>query len=117
MLITCWCFDCCGAVLTLSSDFSVSLTALPVRRLEVRKKLGGDTARTADLHWPEAYSLPYDVMWDNKMGELVGLWQPAPQRLSGHQSAGGEHLHCSSFVLCILSSLLLFPLLFSVLLN
>ena len=42
-------------------DFSAS-PAQPARRLEGHKKLGGDTARTADTNWPKGYSIPYDVM-------------------------------------------------------
>jgi len=43
-------------------DFAVSHTAFPVRRLGLRKKLGGKKVRTAAPNWPEGYSIPYDVM-------------------------------------------------------
>lgn len=33
------------------------------------KKLGGDTAKTADPSWPEACSIPYGVVLSNKTGE------------------------------------------------
>ena len=42
-------------------DFSAS-RAQPARRLEGHKKLGGDTARTADPNWPKGYSIPWDVL-------------------------------------------------------
>jgi len=34
----------------------------PARRLGVHKKLGGDTARTADPSWPKGCPTPFDVM-------------------------------------------------------
>ena len=48
--------------------FSASHTIPPVRRLGVHKKLGGDTAGTADPNWPKGYSIPYDVMLNIKLG-------------------------------------------------
>ena len=42
--------------------FSASHTAPPVSRMGVHKKLGGDTAGTADPNWPKGYPLPYDVI-------------------------------------------------------
>jgi len=29
---------------------------------KAHRKLGGDTAGTADPNWPKVYSIPYDVM-------------------------------------------------------
>jgi len=48
-----------------------------VSRLEVGKKLGGDTAGTNDSKWPKGYAVLYDVMlsnksWGNEKGE--GVW-------------------------------------------
>lgn len=40
--------------------------ALPVRRLEVHKKLGVDTARTADPDWPKRCSIPYNIKVSDK---------------------------------------------------
>lgn len=40
------------------NDFSVSDTAMTSRRLEVQKKLGEDTAGTADHSWPQEYPRP-----------------------------------------------------------
>ncbi|KAK4826396.1 hypothetical protein QYF61_008067 [Mycteria americana] len=57
--------------------------------LEVHKKLGGDTARTADPSWPQGYSIPYDVTLNKKnvgrvdWGSTATAWE-----LAGHQSAG-----------------------------
>jgi len=42
----------------------------------VQKKLGGDTAGTADPNWQKGYSIPYDVMLN--WGELAGGWWPLP---------------------------------------
>ncbi|KAK4828177.1 hypothetical protein QYF61_024426, partial [Mycteria americana] len=50
--------------------------SIRVRRLEVHKKLGGDTARTADPNWPKGYSIPYDVMLNKKLGGLAGRARP-----------------------------------------
>ena len=46
VVITHQCFSFCRVVLTLSKDLSFS-QCLPVRRLGVHKKLGGDRTRTA----------------------------------------------------------------------
>jgi len=53
----------------------VSHAALPVSRLGVPKKLGGDTAGAAVLNWPEGYPRPYDVIlshksWGKKKGDI-----------------------------------------------
>jgi len=47
-------------------DFSASHTALPVRRLGVHGKLGGDTARSADPNWPKGHPTPYDITLNKK---------------------------------------------------
>jgi len=39
-------------------DFLAFYSSPPARRLEVHKKLGGDTDRTADPNWPNEYSIP-----------------------------------------------------------
>jgi len=41
---------------------SASHTTLSARRLDLHKKLGGDTAGTADPNRPKGFSVPYDVM-------------------------------------------------------
>ncbi|XP_054677944.1 DNA-directed RNA polymerases I and III subunit RPAC1 isoform X3 [Grus americana] len=43
-------------------DFSASHTALPMRRRGTPKKLGRNTAGTADPNWPKGYSIPYGIM-------------------------------------------------------
>ncbi|XP_075605060.1 DNA-directed RNA polymerases I and III subunit RPAC1 isoform X3 [Balearica regulorum gibbericeps] len=43
-------------------DFSASHTALPMRRRGAPKKLGRNTARTADPNWPKGYSIPSGIM-------------------------------------------------------
>ena len=46
--------------------FYFSHAAPPVSQLGVHKKLGGDTAGTADPNRPKGYSRPYDVTISNK---------------------------------------------------
>ena len=46
--------------------FFASHTASPESRLGVQKKLGGDTAGTADFSWPKGYPRPYHVVFSNK---------------------------------------------------
>ncbi|KAK4823432.1 hypothetical protein QYF61_002118 [Mycteria americana] len=47
-----------------------------VSRLEVHKKLGGDTAGTADPNWPKGYSIPDDVMLSDKSwGKKRGMFR------------------------------------------
>ena len=58
-------------LLLLSSAYTESrpsllLTAPPARRLGMHKKLGGDTAGTADPNWPKGYPIPYVVVLSNK---------------------------------------------------
>jgi len=53
--------------LLLSSTYTVkassaSPTTQPANGLGVHKKLGGDTAGTADPNGPKGYSIPYDIM-------------------------------------------------------
>jgi len=45
--------------------FSASHPLSPARRLGVHKKLGGDTAGTADPNWPKGFSIPYDITLSN----------------------------------------------------
>jgi len=35
-------------------------------RLGFHKKLGGDTAGTADSNWPKGYSIPHDITLNSK---------------------------------------------------
>jgi len=42
--------------------FSASHITPPASGLGVHKKLGVDTAGTANPNWPKGYSIPYDVM-------------------------------------------------------
>jgi len=41
---------------------------LLVRSLGMCRKLGGDTARTADPNWPKGYSITHSIMLSNKTG-------------------------------------------------
>ncbi|KAK4818522.1 hypothetical protein QYF61_014358 [Mycteria americana] len=50
------------------------------RLREVHKKLGGDTARTADPNYPKGCSIPYDIMLSI---ETVGSWLGGSNRCSG----------------------------------
>ncbi|KAK4828920.1 hypothetical protein QYF61_001541 [Mycteria americana] len=79
-----------GIKLTKSKTWRTrhSHTTGTARRLEVHKKLGGDTARTADPKWPKGYSIPYDVMLNKKTG---GSWL-------------GEQGHCSGTGWALISS-------------
>lgn len=56
-------------------DFSASHASLPARRLRAHKKLEGDTKwsweGTTDTNRPEEYSIPCDIMLNNKSG---GSW-------------------------------------------
>jgi len=52
--------------------FCFSRSATAVGRLEVHKKLGGNTARAADLSWPKGYYIPYHTILSNKSGEKGG---------------------------------------------
>ena len=53
--------------------FCASHTALPASRLGVHKKMGGDTAGTADPNCPKGCSIPYDIMLSSiKLGEEEG---------------------------------------------
>jgi len=38
----------------------------------VGRRLGGDTAGTADPNWPKRYSIPYSIMFSNKLCVLGG---------------------------------------------
>ncbi|KAK4823531.1 hypothetical protein QYF61_003040 [Mycteria americana] len=46
----------------------------------VHKKLGGDTARTADPNWPKGYSIPYGIMRSIETGRS---WPGHSDRCSG----------------------------------
>jgi len=52
----------------------------------VLKKLGGDTARTADFNWSKGYFILYDVMLINKNRGEFGRWATA----QGLASVGAE---------------------------
>lgn len=52
-------------------DFSASHTVLPVERLGVHRKLGGDTTRTAGLDWTKGYSILFGVMLNSKTEGIV----------------------------------------------
>ena len=53
--------------------FSAPQTTPPVCGLGVHKKLGGDTAQTAEPSWPKWCSTPYTLMLSNKkLGEEEG---------------------------------------------
>jgi len=72
------------------------------------KRLGGDTAKTPDLNWPEEYSILYDVILSNKSGgrkeeggtfvvtafvfwsNCYVYWGPASWEVTGHLPAGGK---------------------------
>jgi len=41
-------------------------SAPSINRLEMREKLAGDTARTADPNFPKGYSISYGIMLSNK---------------------------------------------------
>jgi len=43
------------------------LTAPPVNKMGMHKRLGGDTAGTADPNRSKGYSIPYDVTLSNKI--------------------------------------------------
>lgn len=50
----------------------------PATRLSVGKKLGGHTARIADMNWTKRHSIPNKVMFSNKNSGwgllLLGVW-------------------------------------------
>lgn len=55
-----------------AKDFSASHAATPVRRLGRHKKLGEDTARTADPKWPKGYPIPHGTVLSNKCWSKKG---------------------------------------------
>lgn len=59
------------AVLTLSQGLWASRAAPPAMKVGARKKLGGGTARAADINWPERYLMPHGIMLNNK---TEGSW-------------------------------------------
>ncbi|KAJ7421911.1 Brain-specific angiogenesis inhibitor 3 [Pitangus sulphuratus] len=54
------------------------------------KKLGGDTAGTADPKWPKGYPVLYDNMLSNTTGDSLLKKVAVAWRLAGKQSAGGR---------------------------
>jgi len=62
MLITHRCFSCCYAVLTQSQGLFCFLYRPGSEGDGVHERLGGGTAGTSGLEWPEGYSIPYDIM-------------------------------------------------------
>lgn len=95
VLMTYQCFGCCSAVLAERQRFLFFPTLLctpnPIRSLEVRSKLGGDTSWRADSNWLKGYSTPCNTMLSNKT-ERRGFAgrQSFAQRLAGHHSAYGR---------------------------
>ena len=61
------------------------------------KKLAQDRARAPDPNWPMGYSMPWDVTSSIETGG-VGVGGIAARGLAGCRPAGGEQLHCASFV-------------------
>lgn len=52
--------------------FSVSHSAALVNRVEVGKRLGGDTAGSVDPNWPKQYFVPCNITLSNKTrGEFL----------------------------------------------
>jgi len=41
------------------------------RSLEGHKELGGDGTRTANQNWPKGYSIPYNIMMNNKTRRVI----------------------------------------------
>lgn len=96
VLITQQCFTCCWAVLARGQGLLFLTLPPPQSRLGLGKRLGGHTARTADLNRLQKYSIPYNVMLSNKTGSGEGgrrvkLSKVAiARRLAGHWPAGGR---------------------------
>jgi len=60
-----------------------------------RKELGGNKTKKTDLRWLRGYSIQYDIV-----KKLFNCGKAATARgLAGHQSTGGEQLHCTSFAM------------------
>lgn len=107
MLITQGCFSCSCAVLTKHSRVLLPLNP-PVRRLEVHKELGRDTAGAGDPNTPKAYSRPLTQYTQNKkLGKEVKVgysewlclfpevtvrlrWRPVFLEMSEHLSVCGK---------------------------
>ena len=82
VLIIQGCVWYCWAVLTQSQGLFCLSHHPPASRLRVHKKLGGDTARTAEPNWPKGYSTPYDVMlsiysWQKKKEGVMAFVFPS----------------------------------------
>lgn len=94
VLITYPYFSYCWAVFRIQ-DFSVAHTVLPVSRLGMHKRLGEDTAGTADPSWSKEYSIPYDicsayrVQGGRRKGEMgyLELWSLSSQVTVRHNEA------------------------------
>jgi len=70
-----------------AKDNSGSSSALPERKLEMHKELGGDTARILDLSWPKRCPIPCGIMLNNEnggVGQSSQLLEPAFWRLAGY---------------------------------
>ena len=106
VLIMQWCFSYCWALLTQHWGLFCSSHCPAREYARVHRKLGGDTAGTADPNWPKGYPIPYDIMLSNKTRGEVGEGAAA-QGLAGHQTVGGKQL----FSFALLSWALFFSLL------
>jgi len=73
VLKTLWVMRRC-AEQCLHGVLCASHTAPPVSRLGMQKKLGGDTAGTADPNRPKGCSIPYDVSSAHKAGGRRKRW-------------------------------------------
>lgn len=81
MLITHWCLLLLTSAYTVRS-LSASHTILTSRRLGVCKKLGRNTARTAEPNSPKVYFLPYGIMLVTL--ERIGQESSGTGRVSVH---------------------------------
>lgn len=61
---------------------SVSHSALPTSGLGMGKRLGGNATGTADPNCPKEYSMPGDIMFDNKTPSKVPI---APSYATKHE--------------------------------
>lgn len=93
--------------LLLSIAYTASIPSVPcsypsVNRLGVVKRLEGDTAETADPGWPKGYPIPYNIMFNDKMGSFSKV--AVAQGLAGHLRVGGNFF-CINFFLHLLNCL------------
>lgn len=56
--------------MAVADQSSVSHSVLAVSKMEMGKRLGGDTAETAALSWLKAWPIPYAVMLSNTDGQF-----------------------------------------------